>query len=340
MRRSFVSVICGFAALSAFGDDSVITPVTTKDYVDNVISDKQPLSPITGVNKIMTYGATTGAQTGSRDIETTSIGTDTTADKIAAAGIIVAALNNKQNNVIGSNNWVMTGTNTAGNLGGKPIYSSTNNYSNALVTAETVNNAAIAAANSEFSCETYVEGAEQIPDNCLIWRIHTNGPTTLPVPRLSIGDPMINGTSRCNRGLDGSNNGNGRCNADTLAYLGAAGNKSGKWGVVFPYGEVAGKSVCSTDIGDVSLIQHAATDEQNAILDAEYAARLDFVDGGSNPFVYCWCKVEQPAVSKWVLHLRSTSYSQCTNACTESCSFYTRDGFHLRIPLFGSVDNN
>jgi len=82
MRRSFVSIICGFAALSAFGDDSVITPVTTKDYVDNVISDKQPLSPITGVNKIMTYGATTGAQTAARDI-IRALGNDTSAESCA-----------------------------------------------------------------------------------------------------------------------------------------------------------------------------------------------------------------------------------------------------------------
>jgi hypothetical protein len=291
-----LSIIGGFVVFSALADDSVVSPVTTKDYVDNALSDKQPLSPITGTNKIMTYGATTGAQTGSRDIETTSIGTDTTADKIAAAGIIVAALNNKQNNVIGTDDWVMTGTNTAGNLGGKPIYSATNNYVNALVTAETVNNAAIAAANSEFSCETYISGAEQIPDNCLIWRIHTDGPTTLPVPRYSVGDPTIPGTAGCYRGLSGNSDSNGKCSTDTLNYLGASGNKSGKWGVVFPYGEVAGISVCGTVVGQ--SFAGTATDAQASILDSEYTAQAGT---GVAAGPACWCQMTLPEKSKWVL---------------------------------------
>ena len=330
MQKVLLSIIGVFVALSVLADDSVITPVTTKDYVDNVISDKQPLSPITGVNKIMTYGATTGAQTGSRDIETTSLGTDTTADKVAAAGIIVAALNNKQNNVIGTDDWVMTGTNTAGNLGGKPIYSSTNNYSNALVTAETVNNAAIAAANSEFSCETYVEGAEQIPDNCLIWRIHTDGPTTLPTPRTSVGDPMIQGSLYCKRDLNGSDGEDSQCGPEILSYIGPRRNRSGKWGVVFPYGNVMGISVCSS-VSATSSGQ-IATDAESETLDAEYATQ---VENGTQSGNTCWCKIVMPATSKYVA--QRIIGSGCAALCASQCSNYIKGVVQFRGTMFNTI---
>jgi len=334
MQKVLLSIIGGFVALSALADDSVITPVTTKDYVDNAISDKQPLSPITGVNKIMTYGATTGAQTGSRDIETTSIGTDTTADKVAAAGIIVAALNNKQNIVIGTDDWVMTGSPYDGGYGGKPVYSTTNNYSNALVTAETVNNAAIAAANSEFSCETYVEGAEQIPDNCLIWRIHTDGPTLLPTPRTSVGDPSIPGSSYCTRDLSGTNDRNSSCSANTLNYIGEKGNKSGKWGTIFPYGDVMGISVCGSIYGNSLFV--VASDEQASTLDSEYAtyAGTD-TSGGDN----CWCKMTVPMASKWVYRGNLVNArGGCTPHCTYNCANYLMGSSALHSNMFGSVE--
>jgi len=320
MQKVLLSIIGGFVVFSALADDSVITPVTTKDYVDNVISDKQPLSPITGTNKIMTYGATTGAQTGSRDIETTSLGTDTTADKVAAAGIIVAALNDKQDNVMGSPGWAMTGSPRDGGYGGKPVYDVSNNYSNALVTAETVNNAAIAAANSEFSCETYVEGAAQIPDNCLIWRIHTEGPTLLPTPRVSLADPNMRGSSYCNRGLDSTshyyNNVDGECSAETLAYLGVKGNKSGKWGAVMPYGDVMGISLCSSISGTYGA---HATPEQTATLDSEYTTQTSTGNAvGEN----CWCKIEQPFVSKW--EYNNHEMSSCAQFCAFYCSYHMR----------------
>ena len=325
-----MSIIGGFVVFSALADDSVISPVTTKDYVDNVISDKQPLSPITGTNKIMTYGATTGAQTAARDI-IRALGNDTSAESVPTQGAVRTGLNTKQDAVIGTEDWVMTGSPYDGGYGGKPIYSATNNFENALVTAETVNNAAIAAANSEFSCETYVEGAEQIPDNCLIWRIHTDGPTTLPTPRTSVGDPTIPEISRCFRGLSETITDLNTCSANTLNYLGESGNKSGKWGTVFPYGDVMGISVCGTVPGS-----GGATDEQASILDSEYTAQAG--TGVATGHV-CWCQMTLPAKSKWVRVHDYTETDDCAPVCASECSRHIRINTAFRTYMFGSVEN-
>ena len=177
-----------------------------------------------------------------------------------------------------------------------------------------------AAANSEFSCETYdVEGAEQIPDNCLIWRIHTDGPTTLPVPRLSIGDPTIPGTSHCCRVNDGSRDNNGKCSTETLTYLGEKGNKSGKWGAVLPYGDIMGISVCNDTTGQYA---HSSNDEQ-------------IETGGA----MCWCKIVSPNGSLWVLNHLYSSSEICANLCAFHCGHDLSTDAVFRSGILGSVIN-
>ena len=150
-------------------------------------------------------------------------------------------------------------------------------------------------------------------------------------------DVSENGTSQCYRGLDGSKNSNGQCGADTLFYLGANGNKSGKWGVVFPYGDVSGISVCSEQDGTQYT---AATSEQSATMDSEYLAQAGNGTLATGP-KYCWCKMENPTVSgsPWVYSGYSSGnvglFSSCARSCTSNCSSIAASQVAFRSALFG-----
>ena len=84
----------------------------------------------------------------------------------------ISALQNKISAV--DNNTVLTTTNTAGEIGQKSIYDANGNYAtqqNALVTAAVANAAVQNAIDGEFVCIEWLDGAEQINENCLIYEI-------------------------------------------------------------------------------------------------------------------------------------------------------------------------
>ena len=170
------------------------------------------------------------------------------------------------------------------------------------------------------------------PGTCNLWTI-TNQTAYGMTPFNP--DVSIDGTSICYRRLDGSagtNGTNGTCGADTLSYLGADGNKSGKWGVVFPYGDVSGISVCSTRSGTYS---NAATDAQSTILDGEYTQQAGV---GGNAGGYCWCKMENPSVSaaRWVFR-DSYTVSNCARYCANLCAGGCADDLRLSAGFRGAV---
>ena len=299
---------------SAFADTGTIT---SRDYVDDLLDTKQAQIPALNTNTIVTYGTSDGI-IGQQTIVTT-LGTDATATTSPTTGAVVTGMNTRQSTVNGTADYVMTGTGTAGTVGEKPVYSATNNYDIALVTAQTINTAATDAANSELTC---------VDNDCLLWQINTSGPTGIST-RIYL-DPSINGTSYCYRGLSGSRNTDGTCTADTLSYLGASGNKSGKWGVVFPYGDVSGISVCSTQSGTTNT---AATDAQSTILDGEYTQQSGV---GGNSGGYCWCKMENPdnSAARWVFRT-SYSVSDCALYCAYNCAYRVLISADVRGAVFG-----
>jgi len=319
-----------FSTLKSAGGTSMT--VTTRDYVDGLFGGKQARITTTGTNKLMTFGAGAGATPGSRDIVST-LGTSTSAPTVPETGPIVAGMGAKQNQLSDMANYVLMGTGTAGFVGRKPIYTATNNYDTALVTAGTINTVAAAAANSELTCTRHIDGAPQTDANCLLWGINTTAPAGTLTFMSFNPDVSIDGTSYCYRTLDGSRNDAGTCGADTLLYLGADGNKSGRWGTVFPYGDVSGISVCSavsaTGTGTI------ATDAQNATLDSEYAAQTGV---GESAQTHCWCKMENPTVSgsPWVYN---TNYNDarwpCAPNCASYCSSHAVWAVAFRSALFG-----
>ena len=326
MNKRFLFCILGMIlTLPAYADGasgSGGSAITTQTYVDNLLNTKQAKFTTTGTNKLMTYGASAGATPGSRDI-VTALGTSTTATTVPETGPIVTGINSKQNAVNGTADYVMTGTGTAGTVGEKPVYSTTNNYDIALVEAATVNTAAATAANSELTC---------IDNDCLLWQINTSGPAGIST-RIYL-DPSINGISNCYRSLDGTTNSNGTkgqisCSNDTLSLIGATGSKSGRWGIVFSYGEITGMGVCSTQrTGSV------ATDAQQTILDNEFNSQSGTGNVTSSQS-QCWCKMDGPAVSKWV---RYGADSTCAKTCAGNCSYRARIGDqNIRQRMFNNL---
>lgn len=101
------------------------------------------------------------------------------------------------------------------------------------------------------------------------------------------------------------------------------------WKVVFPYGAVSGKSVCSVT---------SATYEQIGVPD-------ESTGGGQN----CWCKAtgyisndsyivhENSVSSVWVFasDFASNTSSVCASDCARFCAIYTYSYNDFRRPLFG-----
>lgn len=281
--------------------------ITSKDYVDDLMDTKQDKFPALNTNTIVIYGDTDGA-IGQQPIVTT-LGSDTTATTSPTTGAVLKGINTKQNTVNATAGRVMRTTGTAGTLGIKTVYNAPLGYPTSLVTAETVNSAVTTAANNALTC---------VDNDCLLLQLNTSN-----LPKLNvflINDTGSGGTAYCYRRLDGaqghfanipSHTPNGGCDIETLEYLGAVDNKSGKWATEYSYGKVLGISVCSELTGS-----KPATDEQTAILDEDFATQTgngEIQSTQSN----CWCKMTSPEESRWVPF--SLSYSGCARNCAATC---------------------
>ena len=310
---------------------------TSQSYVDSRVSALQPQFNGLGADKLMTYGTTDGA-VGSRDI-VTELGTSTTANSVPTMGAILTGLNTKQPMMFGRSGYVVENVGTSGVLQDKPIYSVTNNYENALVDASTLNSAVIDAVNSEL---IRVDETGEPNANGTLWKLNdvehltflnTNGGSMAGL------NVNTNGTSTCYRRLSDHYSDNGYCNAATLSTLGATGSKSGLWGAVMPYGDIVGKSVCSTT-GE--LYATAVTDAQESALTSEFNAQSGVGESALSSHQYaCWCKMEsingEPAVSRWVYSKTFVTSSLCAADCVTSCASAVSNGTDFRTALFGAV---
>ena len=160
IKRIFIAMTAIFAASAVFADNS---SVTSKKYVDDLMSGYQGKLPGSGANKLMIYDDETGI--GEKSIETT-LGESATG--VPTVGAVKTGLDGKQDTITGTAGYVMTGTGTPGDVGERAIYSANTNYSNALVTAETVNTGVINAVNS--SLIRVDENGDQDPNGTL-WEI-------------------------------------------------------------------------------------------------------------------------------------------------------------------------
>ena len=307
--------------------------MTTQTYVDNAINAKQAKITTTGTNKLMTYGASTGAIPGSRDIVST-LGTSTTATTVPETGPIVAGIANKQAIVNGTADYIMTGTGTAESVGEKPVYSSTNNYSSALVEAQTVNTAATTAANSELTC---------IDNDCLLWQISQSAPTGLA---LASTNPylmsLIGASSAATAYAARDNSGRDMYTNASTYNLSASDHNSfavdyGNSGVVRGHGR------CSTRAGDSGTWDN---DTYNTISNNFVDSLTD--ETGQTDAQYCYCQLDSYTASggtaeslsgPWVFRADSTAGGFCTGYCADNCAHYLTIGFSRALAFRSAVFN-
>ena len=165
IRHIFMTIAAIMLASAALADSS---SVTSKKYVDDFMAGYQNKIPGSGADKLMIYDDTDGI--GAKQI-VSSLGASTSATNIPDVGAVKTGIDGKQDTINGTAGYVMTGTGTAGNVGERAIYSASTNYSNALVTAETVNTGVINAVNSSL-IRVNENGVED--SNGTLWEINTN----------------------------------------------------------------------------------------------------------------------------------------------------------------------
>ncbi len=170
MKKRVLFIICALFICGAHAANENIP--TSKAYVDAELATRQPQFQGLGNDKLMLYSNTTDGVVNSRDIVTT-LGSGTSDTTVSTVGAINTGINTKQDALNGSSGWVAEHTGINGAIAPKPVYSTTDNYENALIDAATLNTAIVNAVNSEL---TVIPGVG--------WRINTaNDIATLSTPQ-------------------------------------------------------------------------------------------------------------------------------------------------------------
>ena len=163
IRRMFVMITAVMLTSAVFADSS---SVTSRKYVDDFMANYQDKIPGSGTDKLMIYDESPDG-IGEKNI-VSSLGSNTSASDVPNVGAVKAGMDGKQDTINGTAGYVMTGTGTAGSVGEKPIYSASAKYTDALVTAETVNTAVTNAVNSSL---IRVDANGDVDPNGTLWQI-------------------------------------------------------------------------------------------------------------------------------------------------------------------------
>ena len=164
LKRIFIAMVAVFAVFSAFADNA---SVTSKKYVDDFMTGYQDKVSGLGANKLMIYDNNSDDGIGTKDIAT-SLGSNTSDTSVPTVGAVKNGLSDKQDTITGTAGYVMTGTGTPGEVGEKPIYSTTVRSEDSLVTAESVNSGVINAVNNSLR---RVNANGELDDNGTLWQI-------------------------------------------------------------------------------------------------------------------------------------------------------------------------
>ena len=321
---------------------------TSLSYVTGGLNTKQAIMPAKDSDKIVTYGATAGAM-GERAIITDPddvVTGETGVMAVNATEGIIAAKQNKVLNIPSSNAVTSCGDEC---LSSRHIYANANGkrLGDGLIDAQTVNTAAVAAINSKF---TQINENGIADSNGQLWRINV---VSAPLMVSTTLDARINGTNSCYRRLHGNNDstGNNLCGTGhEMSYIGNTGSKTGRWGVVFPYGDVSGISVCS-NVPPSSVMKYdqssdgetdyynwgyIANGTESATLTSQYNSQAGNGTLQSDQ-KYCWCKMENPVASSWVFRISYDFSAYCAYYCADYCAYYVRAYAGFRGALFGAV---
>lgn len=318
---------------------------TSKKYVDDALATKQAIMPEKAVDTIVTYPRT-GGTAGTVHVIKDDLGDSTSDTGLPTAVAVKAGVDEKINRFVNlPNTHVVTYSGNSYTPTATPIYDGTSNtFGNGLVRASTLNSAVANAARGKF---TRVNANGTADANGTLWRVNTVAPQLTVTKTL---DATVGGTDNCYRSLNGSNNRtNGTCSAATQSALGASGSKSGKWGVVFPDGDVTGKSVCSSlkptavYYGDGQWDYsgyYVASSAENTTLEGEYTSQSGNGNISSSQF-YCYCKLDSvggtSVASSWVFRYTDDVSANCAYRCANYCAYSVRDYAAFRGAVFGGV---
>ncbi len=98
--------------------------------------------------------------------------------------------------------------------------------------------------------------------------------------------------------------------------------EKGTWGTRFDYGNIKGRALCSsTGQGFFGYHGRTGNPDENSV--------------GPN----CWCKMMEPAVSRWVFLFTTERADDCIVNCARECSEDAKDGALFRSRLFRTVKN-
>lgn len=303
MKRIFLSFFILLSVMRLAGATDV---VSSEFYVQDKMDGLADVFVAQESEKIVTYPNTNGVI--NEHLIKDDLGTSTSDTGIATAGGTTEKLNTKQGVIpeLPATNVVMSCGN--GCVSSKAIYDAHHKFTNALVDAETLNTAVIDAVNSELTCDSY----DPVSGGCLLWRV--NAATTVLPTSLKLNTEQ-KATNDCFRSLDGLKNENNSCRSSSREILGEYGNKSGLFGIVFPYGDVLGKSVCT----NLWPSGQFATAEQNIMLDNEFAAQTGV--GNVNNGKRCLCKIFNvagtPVSSDW---MKNTEVASTPTYCARNCA--------------------
>ncbi|MDW2994620.1 MAG: hypothetical protein R8N24_01160 [Alphaproteobacteria bacterium] len=105
------------------------------------------------------------------------------------------------------------------------------------------------------------------------------------------------------------------------------------WQAVFPYGYINGDATC---VSEAEYGQSAGSLNSADVVDNDFTAGLTGNDSNGNERGLCFCRMTEPANSKWVFRYSSDA-ADCSNDCASVCGIYADRVVDWRRALFGAI---
>ena len=326
-----------------------VTP-TSRAYTNTEFDKKLDVLPALGNNKIMAFADqnspdqlgtpvniinTLGTQVNG-DYPTT--GTDS--DSVVTRDAIKAANANKMTYPIGSAKSVMA-YGTTGNAGvARPIYSDNVPYYYGLIDADTLNNAAVNAVNSEF---TQVDENGNPSSTGILWRLNDDI-TYMPTNDCDV--PGSQNRTLCKKSLIGENDCNDQSLQNGTFTIVYDECDDGDGNIAYPAGSLAGMFVCSSTPPERLVEGFVPNQQAQSTIQSDYNS---WVNNGRPSTVtgdYCYAKLTGPvpsnAASPWVYTEQYNSDPEDEDphrACAEYCGVDGNAAFEFEVESLPTLFN-
>ena len=159
--------------------------VTSQQYVDDAVADKQAKIGAESGDYVVVYPNSTGGDTAHDEAgeinkrhiaDTLTTGNGVTGDDLPTVGAVNTGLNDKQQKLSGTSGDLVTYGATTGAVGSQKIYNSGTSYTGQqqyLVQAQHVNAAVADGFDRHITCYSYETGYENNDAHCLGWVVNS-----------------------------------------------------------------------------------------------------------------------------------------------------------------------